>query len=291
MNYQYELMHTYNLNLGSMTSGSFVLFKNDGSIFTTANVLVQSNRYSDYCNYFAKYCTDNSVNAWGYLYIDFDMCYLVCTNSVDYVMLQNTTENSSYSRVDAYELANNGNNVETTFGSGSYYYGYGGQYAYYFGYEPDTSSYYGTHYAGDLYYNYVTYFDYSMCWHPEDSYYYNYQVHQFNYNDNPYYFYQQHLVFDKVSSFSIGYGQVNSRGDIGYSYYQSGYNDGYKDGYDVGISLDRNTANAFSYIEQAFNAVGGIMSLEIIPHVTLGLCFSIPLVVVLITTLFKLIKK
>lgn len=74
--------------------------------------------------------------------------------------------------------------------------------------------------------------------------------------------------------------------------YDTGYNTGYDDGYAVGHSgIDDNSANAFSYIGIAFRSVASIMELEVLPHITLATCFSIPLVFVLIITIFKLVKK
>lgn len=98
----------------------------------------------------------------------------------------------------------------------------------------------------------------------------------------------------------IGYGAPYH--DIANSEYQRGYGNGsasgYVNGYDAGYKTGVNTqpievqeATAFSYIGNAFGAVNSILSLEILPNVTLGLCFSIPLVFVLIMTIFKLVRK
>lgn len=79
--------------------------------------------------------------------------------------------------------------------------------------------------------------------------------------------------------------------------YSNGYNDGTTAGYDRGYNDGVNSLppeqqlDAFGYIGQAFNAVSNVLSIEVLPHVTLGLCFSIPLVLTLCMTLFKLIKK
>lgn len=74
--------------------------------------------------------------------------------------------------------------------------------------------------------------------------------------------------------------------------YDNGYNTGYDDGYAIGHSgIDDNSATAFSYIGTAFRSVASIMELEILPHITLATCFSIPLVFILIITIFKLVKK
>lgn len=86
--------------------------------------------------------------------------------------------------------------------------------------------------------------------------------------------------------------------DDGYNAgYNNGYNTGYNTGYDIGFiagqgtNTNVETAHAFDYISTAFNSVAGILSIEVLPHITLGTCFSIPLVFVLIMTIFKLVRK
>lgn len=92
-----------------------------------------------------------------------------------------------------------------------------------------------------------------------------------------------------------------------YSQYQAGeqhgYNDGFTagwvqgndNGYAIGINANGNisqqTATAFDYIGGAFTAVGNIMNLEVLPNITLGIAFTIPMVFVLIMTIFKLVRK
>ena len=84
--------------------------------------------------------------------------------------------------------------------------------------------------------------------------------------------------------------------------FQTGYNDGFtggwvqgnENGYILGQNsngIEQNTATAFDYIGGAFGAVGNIMSLEVLPHITLGTAFTIPMVFVLIMTIFKLVRK
>lgn len=99
-----------------------------------------------------------------------------------------------------------------------------------------------------------------------------------------------------ATSFDISYGNP-MRQD-----YLQGYANGYSNGYTRGYTDYTGTGNnysptgnvtptAFTYIGNAFSAVSSIMSLEVLPNITLGLCFSIPLVIVLIMTIFKLVKK
>lgn len=99
---------------------------------------------------------------------------------------------------------------------------------------------------------------------------------------------------------SIGYGSpyyeaYNSEYERGFSSgYADGRVDGFDDGYEAGViagRMDENSATAMSYIGGAFGVVNNILEIEVLPHITLGLVFSIPLVFTLITLLFKLAKK
>lgn len=88
--------------------------------------------------------------------------------------------------------------------------------------------------------------------------------------------------------YTEGYDSGLSRGD--YFGYKRGYNDGYEVGATTG-GVDANTHNAFGYIAETFNAMGGIFNLQVLPNVTLGLCISIPLVLVLIMVIIRMVKK
>lgn len=98
----------------------------------------------------------------------------------------------------------------------------------------------------------------------------------------------------------VGYG--NPYSDYYNQGYQTGYGNGYSQGFvngqDIGYQNGVNSsgqtpqeATAFTYIGNAFQVVSNVMSLEVLPHMTLGLVFSIPLVLVLIMTIFKLVRK
>lgn len=111
-------------------------------------------------------------------------------------------------------------------------------------------------------------------------------------NQQAYYNFGVAIHSDNV--IDIGYGRPL------YDIYKSGYASGYGNGYTAGrtdyygsgyINTGNATTTAFDYIGNAFTAVGGIMSLEVLPNISLGLCFSIPLVLILIMTIFKLVKK
>lgn len=106
--------------------------------------------------------------------------------------------------------------------------------------------------------------------------------------------------FTATSELKISYGTPYS--DIRNTSYQNGYSAGYgagyvkgnQDGYNTGVhvgGLETQEVTAFNYIGGAFQVVSNVMALEVLPHITLGLCFSIPLVFVLIITIFKLVRK
>lgn len=75
--------------------------------------------------------------------------------------------------------------------------------------------------------------------------------------------------------------------------YNTGRVDGVREGFDQGLhsGIDGNTANALGYVKQAFGVVDNIMQLQVLPNITLGLVFSIPMVLVAIMVIFKIVKK
>lgn len=86
------------------------------------------------------------------------------------------------------------------------------------------------------------------------------------------------------------YNGVGVGEDYGFSRgYDKGYEKGFYDGSTTGGTVETN--RAFGIISGAFNTVSSVMSLEILPNVTIGLAFSIPLVFILIMTIFKLVRK
>lgn len=114
------------------------------------------------------------------------------------------------------------------------------------------------------------------------------------------YYYHIFNIEGNVTNLQIGYGTpFNDEYDTGYTVgYRSGENKGYRDGYNDGIEIgqtlggvDANTYNAFGYIGQTFQSISSIMEIEVLPHITLGLCFSIPFVLVMIMVLFRMLKK
>lgn len=91
------------------------------------------------------------------------------------------------------------------------------------------------------------------------------------------------------------YTEDNTAYDNGYYQgYGEGYNNGreagYQEGYRVG-SLSDEQANAFTYIGNAVGAVGHILEIEILPHISLGLVASIPIVFGILMSFIRLVKK
>lgn len=118
-------------------------------------------------------------------------------------------------------------------------------------------------------------------------------------------FFTQYLSYESnsqtASNLFISFGNIyktiyNDGYSVGVS---AGYTSGRVDGYDAGYTAGKNAngnitaqdANAFSYIGSAFGVLPTLMNIEILPNITLGLAFSIPLVFVLIMTIFKLVRK
>lgn len=107
-------------------------------------------------------------------------------------------------------------------------------------------------------------------------------------------------ITNHVDFLDVSYGTPYN--DMQNNAYNQGYGNGFASGYvqgqDIGFQNGVNSqgtpqaqATAFTYIEGAFRAVSNIMTLEVLPNITLGLAFSIPLVFVLIMTIFKLVRK
>lgn len=130
----------------------------------------------------------------------------------------------------------------------------------------------------------------------------SYRTHAYTIRGENIAFYEVYFQLDNVyaDELTISYGSpvqglLNDEYSRGYSSgYANGYVQGNQDGYIIGFNSNGGTpetANAFSYIGNAFEVVSNVMSLEILPHVTLGLAFSIPLVFTLIMVVFKLVRK
>lgn len=294
MNYDYSIITSYALTTLSLNTNSAYALCDNGTIL---NVSTTSDSFDVVTQAVNNAVVNNYYVPNGYVYVDADYLYLVSTRNVDFWKITNLDREEDVSVVSQ-ELANNGNDEETPFDD----------LASYSLYYQATANNVGDNSASSfgvfnkvLEYNEYCVFDLSNTYYPQDSSYLNYQLKQYtstvNTNNVSYYYRPTILTIAREGNLTFGCGKpYQNMGSASYwSGYadgeNTGYNNGYKDGYDVGLSMDSQKADAFNYISQAFNCVAGIMSLEIIPHVTLGLCFSVPFCVVMIMVLFKMVKK
>ena len=77
-----------------------------------------------------------------------------------------------------------------------------------------------------------------------------------------------------------------------------GYDNGYKDGYSIGIAEAETGATlgdagngAFNLLKQTVDGFTSVLSYNIIPNVSLGTFVAIPLIIGLIATIFRMVKK
>ena len=111
--------------------------------------------------------------------------------------------------------------------------------------------------------------------------------------------YMLEIVPNSVSNMKLSYGSpfatlANNEYERGLTAgYNTGRVDGIREGFEQGLhsGIDGNTANALGYVKQAFGVVDNIMQLQVLPNITLGLVFSIPMVLVAIMVIFKIVKK
>lgn len=128
----------------------------------------------------------------------------------------------------------------------------------------------------------------------------NFRSNSFSIGNIATYYYHVFNINGNVDDLQIGIGTPLS--DVDYLAQETAYNngylkgrqEGYLEGYDLGASsggVDAHTYNAFGYISQTFRGVTSLLEIEVLPHITLGLCFSIPVVLVMILVLFRMLKK
>lgn len=301
MNYENYVEQNYTMDDTLVNNLTAMLYASDGSSYY---VSATNPNYSNgspfeetlgyYANYFNRNYTDNGdLIAIAYM-DDRGETTLFVNNKVDFLIFE--TRNTNYSigvQCVDYKASN-----------GNYYYIEDGDvmadYLQYDGGEND---------ASPLYYNYTSYGDYHLTLNQ----YYSKSVFDFsNLKGDSYRLNSLAIRGENIAFYDYGFNITNHVDYLNFSYgnptyqlenvaYENGYANGYsagyvngnKDGFDLGINsqVDGNTYTAFGYVAQAFNSVSGILALEVLPHVTLGLCFSIPLILVLIMTIFKLVKK
>lgn len=297
MNYQNNIKHSYEYNVPSLESGlnATLLFFSDGTGGNIPNYDFGTNGYSleNYLGYVANYANreysdrGNLIsaelffnNVGGFYSIQY------FTAGIDYVIHGGTYiyqgrhyDNPLTDNIDSFigyqtypkELMQGGYDGFSEF-----------EYIYYTMQLDSTKSVYD--------FSALNVPDYStdtLTIRGENTSFLCHSLFKFPFNASPLYFAYGTPLSDKYNQ---GY-------QIGYSNgYAGGYVQGQDDGYQAGINsiggnIGNQQATAFSYIGNAFGAVGNIMSLEVLPNVSLGLCFSIPMVFILIMTIFKLVRK
>lgn len=290
MNYQSNILKTFTLDLDPFSSGygAYALFES-GSTFFIDMPSGQSWDYDAITYYYVNYAQRQYTDDTPVMYLAStpDNLTLAVSTKVDYVIARASggsvtsasaiRQNGTYYELgDGAFLTNyptyNPNNIISGFSYGTFDYTFDDDYAIY-----DFSSVQGktiSNFKAD-----------SLYLRGENISYYNSWLSFYDITGNsleisygaPYYQYGN-------SEYERGYTNGYSGGYV--NGFDGGYNDGLRDG---GISSQ--SATAFSYLGSAFNAVGGIMSLEILPNITLGLVWTIPMVFVLIATIFKLVRK
>ena len=80
--------------------------------------------------------------------------------------------------------------------------------------------------------------------------------------------------------------------------YNVGYDNGYKDGHSIGLAEAETGATlggagngAFNLLKQTVDGLSSVLSFNIIPNVSLGTFVAIPLIIGLIATIFRMVKK
>lgn len=119
--------------------------------------------------------------------------------------------------------------------------------------------------------------------------------HYYDSDSISYDFYYSVIEMDKQGTIIVGGGRPYQSASL--TAYQNGYASGVYTGYQNGFAdgqatqMNTETATAFTYISGAFHAVDNILSIEVLPHITLGICFAIPVILIMIMTIFKIVKK
>lgn len=301
MNYNNYIQQTFSLDDRLVNDLTAVLYASDGSSYYVSAVNPNYNNGSPfyetlgyYANYFNRnYANNGNLDLIAIAYMDDrDLTTLFINNKVDFLLFE--TRNSN--------LVINIQCVDYKASNGNYYPIEDGDImADYLQYDE--------HEASPYLYNNTSYGNYQLTLNQ----YYSKSVFDFsNLKGDNYRLNSLAIRGENIAFYDYGF-CIDSHVDyLDFSYgsptyqlenvaYQNGYNSGYQAGYvngnnagytlGVNTQIDGNTATAFSYVTQAFNAVGGILELEVLPHVSLGLCFSIPLILVLIMTIFKLVRK
>ena len=290
MNYQSNILKTFTLDLDPFSSGygAYALFES-GSAFFIEMPSSQSWHYDDITYYYVNYAQRQYPQDTPVMYLAStpDNLTLAVSTKVDYVVSRASggevlsangisPQGTYYDLGDGSILNNypqyNPNDIVSGYTYGAFNVAFDDDYAIY-----DFSSVQGktiSNFKAD-----------SLYLRGENISYYNSWLSFYNITGNSL----------EISYGAPYYNYGNSEYERGYTIgYSGGFVDGFDGGYTDGLrdgGISTESATAFSYLGSAFNAVGGIMSLEILPNITLGLVWTIPMVFVLIMTIFKLVRK
>lgn len=286
MNYETYIYDTFTIDIDSLSLRDIILL-NNGQEPLLISEYQGSFAFNEVCYYVANYSRrNNRQNLQGFMIQADNGLYLINSNRNDFLEFY-FDETCLLSLGRAYPNENGDirdgvspNNYDNT----NYRYGYN-NYTYGSYSRSVDSDYHIFDYSNLRYDDSLTYYNDSMPIRGE-----NMSV----YND--------YLIITNASSgvYKISYGRpfAQMRDDSYNQGYGNGFASGYVQGQDIGFQNGVNSqgtpqaqATAFTYIEGAFRAVSNIMTLEVLPNITLGLAFSIPLVFVLIMTIFKLVRK
>lgn len=297
MDYQQYVKNNYTIPSANLSSGDFVFFYTDGDyeIVTdtgyTQGTLEELFYYGS--NYHNRFLQNTHTNLVSFAYCFNNMDLLFChTNRLDYVVYGS-------SNATGYLYAGQGvnNPIDDLDSINNYYHSNG---ANPFG-DFDEDALYGTYNVNLTGQNPYAVFDYTNIKYAQgESAYINIRGENLTY-----YQYVNELTYSSApTNYYVSYGSplYTAYKDGETAGYSNGYTAGWVNGQDAGYTAGFNagatygggsteTATAFTYIEGAFNVAGSIMSLEVLPNITLGLIWSIPLVFVLIMTIFKLVRK
>lgn len=291
MNYNAFLKHTYPIGDGAPHSGNALLLLGNGS---TLNANYTTNSWTNPLELMRYLNSATDTPIVGMFYHNKEDNYnLIVNNKVDFVHFKNTlngdTEGIKITMANYYDAntgtypypLEDGGNALNTYCIYSY-----------MNYSAPLT---GAEYIITIKGNKESVYDFSNTTLGS-----NYREYAEIVTSGEAYYYHIFNIEGNVSNLSISYGtpfydEYESGYAIGYRSGEiNGKREGYTEGLEVGKTMggvDTNTYQAFGYIGQTFESIGSILEIEVLPHITLGLCFSIPFVLVMIMVLFRMLKK
>lgn len=77
-----------------------------------------------------------------------------------------------------------------------------------------------------------------------------------------------------------------------YNYgYNTGYNDGYNTGYNDGQAGENAISPVWNVLTGIFNSIGAILSIELVPHIPIGLLIFVPLFFIMVMAILSIWRK